>query len=135
MDANTLVHPRRRRHATRVVRSDNQNLVALIAEMLRHPKNGVDNTVDIREKRLRDNCNAHTKIVSVLLVCKVACGDTTHEDPVPIQRLRTAKKGRLTCHYRAPRPRWRSLCACSQAVARARSPAWPRATRASLRWN
>jgi hypothetical protein len=49
------------------------------AEMLDHPKHRVGDAVDIREERLCDDCNAHTKSVPSVTVAKVATGHTTRK--------------------------------------------------------
>lgn len=59
MDAHAVVHAVRRRLTVRGVGRDDEHLVARPAEMLDDPKDGVGDSVDIREERLRDDCNAH----------------------------------------------------------------------------
>lgn len=63
---------------------DDECFVAGSAEMLDDPKHRIADAVDIREERLRDDCNAHTMIVPAATFAKVACGDTTRENLVPV---------------------------------------------------
>ena len=72
----------RRRLAARCVGCDDEDFVTGAAEMLDHPKHRVGDAVDIREERLCDDCNAHTKIVSAMAVSKVAGRDTTRKNLV-----------------------------------------------------
>jgi hypothetical protein len=70
--------------AARCVRGDDEDFVAVMAEVLHHPKHRVGDAVDIREEGLCDDRNAHTKIVASTAVGRVASGDTTREVLVPI---------------------------------------------------
>ena len=86
MHPDSLVHLVGRRLTPRRVRGNDEGLVTRAAEMLDHPKHRVGDAVDIREERLCDDCNAHTKIVPSATFAKVACGDTTRKDFVPVNR-------------------------------------------------
>jgi hypothetical protein len=86
MDADAIVNLVGGRLAPRRVRGDDENFVTGAAEMLDHPKHRVGNAVDIREERLCDDCNAHTTIVAATTFAKVASGDTTRKDLVPVNR-------------------------------------------------
>jgi hypothetical protein len=55
-----------------------------VAEMLDHSKHRVGDAVDIREERLCDDRNAHTKSLPAAADAKVACGDMTRKDSVPL---------------------------------------------------
>lgn len=79
MNADAFVDPVGRRFAARCVRGDDKNLVTVNAEMLHHPKHRVGDAVDIREERLCDDRNAHTKMVASAAVGKVASGDTARK--------------------------------------------------------
>jgi hypothetical protein len=84
MHADSVVNTVGRRLALRRVRGDDENFVAGATEMLDHPKHRVGDAVDIREETLCDDCNAHTKIVPATTFTKVACGDTTRKNFVPV---------------------------------------------------
>lgn len=86
MYADAIVDLVGRRLTPRRVRGDDEHFVTGAAEMLDHPKHRVGNAVDIREERLCDDCNAHTKIVAATTFAKVASGDTTRKDLVPVNR-------------------------------------------------
>jgi hypothetical protein len=58
--------------ASRCVWGDDERLVTRATEMLDHPKHGVRNTVDVREETLRDDRNAHNRIVTASTVEEVA---------------------------------------------------------------
>ena len=64
------------------VGGDDEGFVTGSAEMLDHPKHRVADAVDIREERLCDDRNAHTKIVSSVAFRKVAARDTTRKNLV-----------------------------------------------------
>jgi hypothetical protein len=83
MHTDTVVDPIRRRLAARCVGGDNEDFVAVVAEVLDHPKHRVADAVDIREEGLCDDRNPHTKIVSSTADGKVAFGDTTRKVLVP----------------------------------------------------
>jgi len=80
VDANTVVDPVGGRLTVRGVRSDDERFVPSPAEMLEHPEYRVADSVDIREERLRDDCNAHPRRLTAPVVLEVARGDTTRED-------------------------------------------------------
>jgi hypothetical protein len=66
------------------VRSDDQNFMTVVAEVLHDPKHRVGNAIDVREEGLCDDRNAHTKMFASTTVGKVASGDTTRKVLVPI---------------------------------------------------
>ena len=84
MNPDPLVHPVRRRLATRCVRGDDEDFMTVVAEVLDHPKHRVGDAVDIREEGLCDDRNAHTTMVASTAVGKVASGDTTRKVLVPL---------------------------------------------------
>jgi hypothetical protein len=87
------------RIAARCVRSDDKDLMTVMAEVLHHPKHRIGDAVDIREERFCDDRNAHIKIVASAAVSKVASGDTTRKVLVP-RATTIAVGGRVVC---APR--------------------------------
>jgi hypothetical protein len=86
MHADSVVNLVGRWLAPRCVGGNDEDFVTGAAEMLDHPKHRVGDAVDIREERLCDDSNAHTKIVPAATFAKVACGDTTHKNLVPVNR-------------------------------------------------
>ena len=83
------------RLAARVVRGDDEGLVTSAAEMLDHPKHRVRNSVDVREERLCDDCNAHAMTVPSAAVAKVAGGHTTRKNLVQMIGLSAAWDSRI----------------------------------------
>jgi len=83
MYADTVMDSICRRLTTRCIRGDNHGFVAVLAKVLDHPKHRIGDAVDIREEALRDDRNAHTKIVPSGAFSKVASGDTTRKVLVP----------------------------------------------------
>jgi len=70
--------------APRCVRSNDDDFVTGVAEMLDHPKHRVGDAVDIREEGLCDDRNPHVKSVPSAPVAKVANGHTTRKNLVPM---------------------------------------------------
>jgi hypothetical protein len=70
--------------APRRVRSDDDDFVTGVAEMLDHPKHRVGDAVDIREEGLCDDRNPHTKSIPSAAVAKVATGHTTRKNLMPM---------------------------------------------------
>jgi hypothetical protein len=80
VDANTVVNTVGGRLTVWGVRSDDERFVTRPVEMLDYPEYRVADSVDIREERLRDDCNAHPRRLTAPVVLEVARGDTTRED-------------------------------------------------------
>jgi hypothetical protein len=90
MHPDAVVNPLGRRLTLRGIWGDDEDFVTGATEMLDHPKHRVRDAVDIREERLCDDRNAHTKIMPATAVRKVACGDTTRKYPVRHRRAAVA---------------------------------------------
>ena len=69
-----VIHAVGGRLATRGVRCDDQNLVSRSPEMLDHPEHRIGHAVDVREKGLGNDCNAHLRTVAPQVNSTVACG-------------------------------------------------------------
>ena len=59
---------------------DHQGFMTGAAQMFEHPEHRVGDTVDVREKTLGDDSNAHLTMMSAPPCGKVAGRQTAHED-------------------------------------------------------
>ncbi len=77
MYPDSVVNPIGRRLTVRGVRCDDQNFVSGSAQMLDYPQHRVGDAVDIREKGLGNDRDAHALKMAAVPVQTVAGGDTT----------------------------------------------------------
>lgn len=73
------MHAVRARRTGRVVRGDDEGFMTAATQMLEHPDHRVAHTVDLREERFGDDCNAHATRLAAPTVDQVAAGSTRRE--------------------------------------------------------
>jgi hypothetical protein len=69
------------------------------AQVLKHPQYRVGDSIDVGEKRFRDDCDSHEPTVASPGVADVACRNTAGGGLLSVQRIGSTCVGRVTGNF------------------------------------